>query len=96
MDNIIRTEMLRFAKICGERRLEIRFHYFIKSCPGKSKKTETTRVTACPSLPLFSFQEQSPQITLESSCSKVSQNPVEINHGGFFKIFLKIFKKHLF
>ena len=37
MGNIIQIERLRYAKICGERRLEIKFHDLINSYPGKSE-----------------------------------------------------------
>ena len=37
MYNIIQIERLRYRKICGERRLEIKLHDLINNCPGKSE-----------------------------------------------------------
>ena len=36
MDNIIQIESLRSAKICGERRVEIKFHDLTNNWPGES------------------------------------------------------------
>ena len=82
MDYIIQVKSLRYAKICGERRL---FHD-VWTAVMEKWKPKTTRVTMRSSSYLLSSHKQPTKISLERSCSKVSQNSVEDKQGGLILV----------
>ena len=65
MNNIIQIERLRYAKICGERRL---LQDLINNCPGNGKNLNHKGHCA--------QGKAVSKIILESSCSKISQNSI--------------------
>ena len=82
MDNIIQIERLRSAKICGERRVEIKFHDLTNNWPGESGNLKS-QAHCVPFSSSDFFQLQALKNILKSSCSQVSQNSVENTCEGF-------------
>ena len=82
MNNIIQIEREHCEKFCGEKNI---ISWFNKKLPWKKGKPETTRITARPSPPLFSFQKQPPTKKLFSKVAvlKFRKIPFETPAVGF-------------